>query len=141
MSFLKDGFSTKVVFSLVPLAKVRAKRVTPPGLDGGGPIATDTMHNTATRTKSPKALITMTSLVFSAKYDPAAYDDMLLMINVNQLIEVDFPDGSILQFWGYVDKFMPGEHVEGDMPLATITIEPTNEDDNDEEALPIYTAP
>ena len=43
-------------------------------------------------------------------------------------ITVTFPDGSTWAFWGYMRVFEPDALTEGEMPTATVTITPTNED-------------
>lgn len=117
------------------------KNVTPPGMDAGGANDTTTMRNTLYRTKAPKQLITMTDMTLTVAYDPALYDSILAMIRENQLITITWPDGSTLAFYGWLDKFAPGQVAEGAQPEATITIVPSNQDDNGTEVAPDYTAP
>jgi hypothetical protein len=137
---LDDGYQTLVSFSANPSVSFWERTVTPPGLDGGGPTTTTTMHNTALRTFAPKFLITMTESSCVVAYDPVFYDEALQMLNVNQLITITFPDGSSLQFWGWLDKFVPNEHQEGEQPTAQVSINPSNQNDSGVETLPVYTA-
>jgi hypothetical protein len=117
------------------------KSVTPPGLDGGDPVETSTMHNVRWRSMHPRALITMTPFQMTAAYDPEVYDSILDLINVQTTVTVHFPDGSSLAFFGYLQKFEPGELVEGSQPEATITVVPTNRDPvTCDEEDPVYTA-
>jgi hypothetical protein len=141
MSFLHDGYSTLISFDLAPSVKFKEKTVTPPGLDGGGAIETTTMRSVKWRTMQPKALITLTECTLSASYDPEVYDDILAMLNQNQEITIEFPDLSTYLFWGWVDKFEPEELSEGEFPTATVTIQPSNEDNSGNEVDPVYTAP
>ena len=97
------------------------------------------MRNTRWRTRAPKKLLTMTAMTASCAYDPEVYEDIVSMMQENQLITVTFPDESQVEFWGFVDKFVPGEVKEGDQPVATVTIEPSNQDENGTEVAPVYT--
>jgi hypothetical protein len=114
------------------------KSVTPPGLDGEDAIDTTTMHNDTYRTFSPRALVTMTECSVTAAYDPQLYDDILLLLNKHSTITVVFPDSTSVAFYGYIRNFTPGEHVEGTQPTATITIQPTNQDENGVEEAAVY---
>lgn len=125
---MDDGHSTKIAFALDPDISFWEKTVTPPGLDGGDPIETKTMHNTRWRTKSPKALVDMTEVSATVAWDPAVYTQILAILNVEGSITVHFPDGSKYTFYGFLQKFEPGEHQEGEQPEATVTICPTNQD-------------
>jgi len=136
---IDDGFKTIFSFANYPTVKFYEKTVTPPGLDGGGMNDTTTMRNTRWRTRAPKKLLTMTAMTASCAYDPEVYEDIVAMMQENQLITVTFPDESTVEFWGAVDKFVPGEVKEGDQPVATVTIEPTNQDEDGTEVAPVYT--
>lgn len=138
--FLHDGYSTLISFDLSASVKFKEKTVTPPGLDGGGAIETTTMRSVKWRTNQPKALITLTECTMSASYDPEVYDDILAMLNQNQEITIEFPDLSTYLFWGWIDKFEPEELSEGEFPTATVTIQPSNEDNSGNEVDPVYTA-
>ena len=146
-----DGYQTTIDFSsfntdssdALILTLMEEKEVTPPGIAGGGANDASTMRNTTWRTMSPKSLRTLTPATFTIAWDVALYDEMVAMINVNQLITITFPDTSTLAFWGWLDDFSPGANVEGEQPTATLTIIPSNQDgdDNDAEYSPVYTAP
>lgn len=142
MARIDDGFSTTISFADNPSVLFYEKTVTPPGMDGGGPNDTTTMRNTSLRTKAPKQLKTMTQMTAVVSYDPEVFDptEVWAMINENQLITIDFPDGSSLDFWGWLDKFMPGEVQEGEQPTATITIECSNQNDSGVETAPVFNA-
>ncbi len=143
---LDDGFSTIVHFQLSPTLKFYERTVTPPGMDGGGPIDTTTMRNNRLRTSSPKKLKTLTPLTMTALYLSDVFDavdGVWAMINVNQQITVELPDNSMFQFWGYLDKFIPGDAQEGNVMMATLTLHPTNHNNDDPplEVDPQYTVP
>ncbi len=133
---IDDGFSTLIEFSLNPGVKLWEKEVTPPGMDGGGPNDTSTMRNVTWRTFAHKGLITMTAMTFKAAYDPTVYNQLRAMINKNQQISVTFADGSVLSIWGWLNKFQPGASAEGSQPTADCEFQPSNQDDNGDEAEP-----
>ena len=136
---LDDGFSTTITLTTPATVKFYEKTVTPPAIDGGGPNDTTTMRNVAWRTKAPKKLKTLTQSQTTVAYDPEVYDNILAALNLNQSIDIDFPDGSRLTFFGWIDKFTPGEVTEGEQPTATIVIEISNQDAAGAEIAPVYT--
>lgn len=127
MSRLDDGHQTLVTFAADPTVLFYEKTVTPPGVDGGGEIDITLMQNSTWRTRSPKSLITLSEASMTVAYDPATYDEIIALVNVITWITVTFPDGSNLGFYGWLDKFEPGELVEGEQPTADITIMPSNQ--------------
>lgn len=137
---LDDGFSTIISLGTTGAVRLYEKEVTPPGIDGGSAIPTSTMRNVRYRTFSPRALITLTPCTFQAAYDPQIYLMATTNINVNQLITVTFPDGSNVQFWGSMEKIIPGQNNEGTQPITTVTITPTNRDNATPpaEVAPVY---
>ena len=149
MTIQGDGYQTFIDFDedllssgLVVLTDEMAeKEITPPGVAGGGANDASTMRNELWRTMSPKSLRTLTPCTAVVAYDPELYREMEAMININQLITITFPDGSTLKFWGWIDDFSPGASVEGSQPTATITIIPSNQDgdNNNAEIAPVYT--
>lgn len=124
---LKDGFSTRIAFALDPDISFWEVDVTPPGLDGGDAIDYTTMHNTTYRTMAPRQLKTLTDAASTAAYDPAVFTQILAIVNVNGWITIHYPDGSTLDFVGYLRTFEPGACAEGEQPTATINITPTNQ--------------
>lgn len=123
---LDDGYQTLIAFAADPDVSFWEKTVTPPGIDGGDKIDTTTMHNTTWRTGAARALKTLTSSSITATYDPKVYDQIVALVNVETQITVHFPDGSTLDFYGYLKSFTPSEHSEGEQPECEIEIEPTN---------------
>lgn len=143
MAYLKDGHPTYITFWALGTGVtilLKEVSVTPPGIEGGGPNDTTTMRNVAWRTKQPKHLKELSDASCTFQYDPAIYDQILAIININGIVRVDFPDGSALEFWGWLNNFTPGEHVEGAMPTATGTIHCGNQDDAGNEIGPDYQA-
>lgn len=138
---LDDGFSTRVDFADNPSVSFYEKTVTPPGYSAGGPNDTTTMRNTAWRTNSPKQLKTATESTLKVAYDPVVFSEILAMVGANQLITITFPEGDTLEFWGWIDEFTPDEIKEGEQPMATIKIQPSNQNDSGTETAPVYTAP
>lgn len=121
-----DGFSSLIAFAADPDISFWEKTVKPPGLDGGEPIDTTTMHNTSLRTMGPRSLATMTPFTTKVTYDPEVYDQILAIINTAGWVTVHFWDGSTIDFYGYLQKFEPDDLSEGAQPEATVTIVPTN---------------
>jgi len=140
MGRIDDGFATLISFDADSDVQMWEKEVTPPGVSGGGENDTSTMRNTAWRTRAPKGLITLSESSFSAAYDPAVFDEIVAMVNVNQEITITFPDNSTLVFWGWIDEFTPGANVEGEQPTADVTIIPSNQDAAGAEIAPVYSA-
>ena len=136
---IDDGHSTTISFADFPTVKFWEKEVTPPGVDGGGPNDTTTMRNVILRTMAPKKLKTMTEMTFTAAYDPEALQECFTMANINQLLTVNFPDGSQWTFWGWLDKMIPDTISEGSQPTATVTIQPSNQNASGVETIPIFT--
>lgn len=136
---LDDGYQTLISFANAPSVKFYEKTVTPPGMDAGGEVDVTTMRNVKYRTRNPKHLITSTNISATVAWDPAAYNDVVSMIHVNQLITITLPDASTVAIWGWLDKFTPGEHREGEQPTATIDIIPSNQDNAQTEQQPVIT--
>ena len=139
MGRIDDGHSTTVTFADFPTVKFYEKTVTPPGVEGGGENDTTTMLNTIWRTRSPKKLKTLSEGSLNAAYDTEVYSTIITMIQTNQLITVNFADGSKYAFWGWVDSFVPGEIVEGEQPEAEVVIIPSNTDAAGAEIAPVWT--
>lgn len=126
---LDDGYSTKVAFARDPNVEFWEKTVKPPGLDGGEAINITTMHNVTYRTFVSRSLITMTNMNTVAAYDPFVYTSIVNnLINQEGSVTCHFPDGSKIDFFGFLMSFEPSEHSEGEFPEATIEIVPTNLD-------------
>ncbi len=134
-----DGYQTLIAFALDPTVSFWERTVTPPGIDGGDAVETTTMHNTEWRSMAARALKTLTESSLTVAYDPLVDTNILSLISNEGSVTVHFPDGSTLDFYGYLRSFQPGDLAEGTMPEATITITPTNYDPvNKVEAAPVY---
>lgn len=136
---MDDGYQTLVSFAADSSVLMYEKSVTPPGIDGGGEVDTTTMLNTTYRTFKPKALITMTNAKMTVAFDSAVYPEIVALVNTNTLITLTFPDASTLAFWGWLDKFTPGDFVEGEQPTAEVEIVQSNQNDSDVETAPVHT--
>lgn len=146
MSIQTDGYQTKIVFTSDTLSSAEEalqfeiKELTPPGVSGGGAIDTTTMANTTWRTAMNKSLKSLLPMNMVIAYDTELWDGMVAMCNDNQLIKIIFPDDSELEFWGFVDEFVPNAQIEGEQPTANVAIIPTNYDeDASAESGPSYT--
>jgi hypothetical protein len=138
---MDDGYQTLISFSTAPTVGFWEKSITPPGMDGGDAIETTTMHNDDLRTFAPRALVTLTEFTMMAAYNPAVYDNVMALLNVNTTITVFFPNLDTLAFFGFLRTFEPAELVEGTQPEATITVTPSNLDPvSGAEEFPVYTA-
>jgi len=136
---ITDGYQTLMAFQANATVSFWEISVTPPGIDGGEAVENTTMLNTTWRTMAARALKTMTPAQMTAAYDSAVYDNIVALINVETSITIHFPDSSALVFYGFLQKFEPGELKEGTQPTATITVVPTNYDPvNGVEAAPVY---
>lgn len=143
MAWINDGFPTTVTFSNAPSGAtlyIQERDVTPPGIDWGGENDTTTMRNTAWRTKQPKNLKSLMEMTMECKYDPQFYNQILSMGGTNTTIVVTFPDYSTLRFRGWLDKFIPGAIVEGEMATATVTVVCANQTAAGTEVAPVYQA-
>jgi hypothetical protein len=125
---LKDGYSSRVAFSLNASIELWIKSYTPPPMDGGDPIDQTTMHNLVYRTKAPRGLIDSGMATLRCAYDPNCYSSLLALINREGTITYWFGDASNVSFYGYMNKFEPQELTEGSQPEATVSIVQTNWD-------------
>lgn len=134
---LKNGQGTTYTFSLNDAILLQEKEVTPMGFDGGGSIDITTMRTQKRRMKEPKNIYDVTDSTATVAYAPNILPQILAMRQQNQLITVNFPDGSGWQDWGALDKFVPGSNKEGEQPTAELTIIWTGHDTDDNEVEPV----
>lgn len=130
---MPDGYQSYVTFASNPTITLWEKAVKPPGIDGGEPIDTTTMHNIKWRTFSPRSLLKLDPITFTCAYDPdAVWNSTTGVVHLcdlkNDTITVLYPEGSTVCFYGFLQKFEPAELKEGEFPEATATIMPTNWD-------------
>jgi hypothetical protein len=136
---LRDGHGTKVAFTST-LTKLEEVEVTPPGMEGGEPVDQTTMRNVKWRTSASRRLRTLTPMTLTAAYDPSALSELVDLINApDELITVEYPDGSTYAFWGYIQNFSPEGLSEGNRPQASVTIVPTNLNGSGVETDPVFT--
>jgi hypothetical protein len=143
MAYLTDGHQTIItLFALGTGVTLLLKEtsVTPPSLEGGDANDTTTMRNTKWRTKQPQPLIELGDGQIEFQYDPAIYEQILQILNVNGVVRWDFSDGSALEHYGWIRNFTPGACVVGAMPTATATIIGGNQDESGNEVYPDYQA-
>lgn len=138
---LDDGFSTIITLSNVPTIKLYEKDVTPPGMTAGGPIETTTMRNTEWRTMAPRALKSLTQVSATVAFATEAIPILFDQIGVIQEIQVTFPDGSSLTFWGWLEEFTPATFTEGEQPTANIVVQTGNRNVEGDEVAPVYSVP
>jgi len=137
---LTNGFKTTITFAADSDVSFWEESITPPGIDGGDPLPTTTQFNNAWNTTDPRSLKTLTDVSVTAAYDPIVYDQIIALVNVSNLITIAFPDGSSLDFHGFLRSFTPGELVAGTPPTAAIVIAPTAVDiATGLETAPVYT--
>lgn len=137
---MSDGFSTKITFAAKPNVALWERQVKPPGLDGGEPIDISTMFNVFWHTLHPRRLVKMADATTMVAYNPVVLNELLSLLNVQTTITITFPDAATWCFYGFLQKFEPGDNKEGEFPEATVTVVPTNWDYvNKVEAGPVYT--
>ena len=126
---LEGGFSSVIAFERDPNVSFWEKSVQPLGMDGGDPVDNTTMHNTLFRTLSPRVLILSTEMALVVAYDPIVLDQIRdHLLNQAGSITVHWPEGSTVDFFGYLRTFVPQPMEEGNPIEANITIQPTNWD-------------
>jgi len=135
---LRDGYSTRIAFSLNATIELWIKTVKPPSMEGGDPVDQTTMHNATFKTKIPQSLIDVGESTFKCAYDPNAYSSIQSLINAKTgCVTFQFADGSTVSVFGYLKTFDPAEIAQGQQPEATCTIVTTNIDPSDwSEAAP-----
>ena len=139
---LADGFSTVIAFARDVDVSFWEKTVGGGGLDGADAIDITTMHNLAWRTRRARQLIDLTPVNSTVGYDPNVHNNIRdNLLNQEGSITINFPDGSTLDFFGFLKTFERSDLSEGESPEATIEIIPTNYDPvNNVEADPVLTS-
>ena len=132
MPIMHDGLGTIIAFRDVPgIGGVlfKEQQIKPWGYDGRGPILTTSLRNQFVVTKLPKQLADVTDCSGTVQWDPALLETAYLQIlQVNMQFDTTFPNGERWAAFGWLDKFDPQEHQEGELPLANITIVVSNVD-------------
>lgn len=139
--FLDDGFSTKVALAGDPNISFWERTVKPFGFDNGDAIDIVTMFNSVYRTFAPRSLVTLTEITGTAAYDPIILDEIAALVGPtgNGWVTAHHPNGDTWDFVGYLRLFEPPEHTEGEFPLASFTITPTNRLNDGTVMAPVFT--
>ena len=140
---IPDGYQSELTFASSPGAWFWEIDPKPPAIDGGEPIDTTTMLNSAWRTMSPQSLKKLDNIALKAAYDPDLINSLVsvLINNPADTITIRFPDHSTWAMYGYLQKWEPDALQIGKMPTATMTVVVTNYDSvNRVEAGPVFTA-
>ena len=138
MGKTNDGVGTTITWTTNSTFVLLKISITPPELDGGGPIDLTGLDNTAWRTSAPKTLKDVNQIKFEGRMDSSLYTQA--PINSNDLITITYPDTSSNAFWGWLDKLTPGDSVEGDKMMVTGIIEVSNLNGSAVETAPAYSA-
>lgn len=127
-----DGYQTFLAFALDPDISVWEKSVQLPGIEGGDPIDTTTMHNATWRTKVMRALKEMTEFTITAAYAGAtSLNQLNAIINQEGAITVHVSNGTRISFFGALRSATPQDVAEGEQPEIQLTITPTMTDPAD----------
>lgn len=138
---IPDGFKSEITFASSPGAYFWEIDPKPPAIDGGEAIDTTTQLNVAWRTMAPQSLKKLDSIPIKVAYDPDIINPLLTVLINNRFdsVTIRFPTNDMQAFWGYMQKWDPEPLEIGKMPMATMTVVPTNFDvANQVEAGPIY---
>jgi hypothetical protein len=120
-----EGYQSLIAFAADPNLSFWETVVGAPGIDGGDPVPTTTMHNTAVRTLAPRQLKSHTPFQVQGKFSGGTIDEVYALINVNGWITVHWPDETNYSFPGYLKSFQPGQAQEGNPLEGVIEIVPT----------------
>lgn len=135
---LKNGFKTVYSNAYNPNVRVASKTTKLPGFTMGGGIDTTTNDNNAYRTMAARALAALTNGTQQVAFDSEAIGDIMDLKGRNCLWTATLPNGSHLDFYGFMDSFEPTGMTEGSQPIADMVIIVTNEDGNGNESAPTY---
>lgn len=141
MVMLRDGHPTLLGFASNATIKMKIISITPPAVEGGSEKNVTNMENAVWRTMAPPVLKTLSALTMTVQYDSAVYPEIVTLVNLNDDVELEFPDGATLDFRGWAQSFTPSEHVEGEQPTAELVVMPSLLNASGVETAPVYTAP
>lgn len=120
-----EGYQSLITFAADSDLEFWETIVGAPGIDGGDPVPTYSMHNTALRTRAPRSLKELTPFQVQGKFSSGTVDEVYALINVNGWITVKWPDDTQYSFPGYLKSFQPGQAQEGAPLEGTLEIVPT----------------
>ena len=135
MGKLADGFTSTfaTLLNIGDGSLVCEIEVTPPEIDGGEMIPQDCMRSGTLGVALPRSRFRFMPITAVVSWDPDVYGVTLgvvagtgVLINVNQVNYIQFPNGRRLTFYGAVTKFTPSPLKEGERPTATVTLGFTN---------------
>lgn len=143
---LTDGYPTLITLSNRgnPAIIFREMETEPPEANLGGALDDTTMRNTLMRTAMPKHLISMEEITVQVQWDTRDYLTLIvptILLGVNQLITITFPDGAQLAIYGWVEGFKPNGHKEGGFAQAALKLHFSHRDAAGNERRPTISAP
>lgn len=127
---LDNGYQALFSISSNITIEIYEKTITPPAIDGGDPIMTDTMLNEVYITKAPQCLQEWDDVTVVAAYDPAVLSELQAVLNVIQAMTIYYPDGTALTFWGFVRRIESSPLQKNTQPEITLTVVIANWDPN-----------
>lgn len=137
---LDEGHSITIAFARDPNVSFWEMTVQPPLLDGQDPLDTTNQHNILYTTKAARALLDIGPSNFTAFYDPDVWDEGRELINQNGDVTIAYPDGSTLDFFGYLRSIEKQALEKGTTPTLNGVIVVTNWDPvNNVEQGPVLT--
>lgn len=126
---LKEGHPVQYAFARAPNVGFWEKVTKPPGVDGGAPIEQTTSFNVLWETQRARALKKITDGSTQVAYDPAVLTTIInTLVNAEGSITCRFPDGTTVDFFGFLQKFEPQAMKPGEQPMADVNIVCTNWD-------------
>ncbi len=138
-----DGFSTKISPNADPDVSFWERTVTPISYDTEEKIPLTNMFNALYRTFAGRKLLTVGDVKITAFWCADSYDDIRALMGGENAGSwtVTFPDGSKVDFYGFVKSFVAKDFEEGKAPEADIEIVITNYDPSGKvEQGPVITA-
>lgn len=120
-----EGYSSKIAHASDPDLSFWETVVGAPGIDGGDPVPTSTMHNLVVHTLAPRHLKRHTPFQVQGKFSGGTIDQVYALINVNGWITIIWPDATRYSFPGYFKSFTPGQAQEGNPLEGTLEVVPT----------------
>lgn len=125
ITYMTDGYQSLITFAVDPdvgLWVTLEGGLKPGGLDTEGPIKIGTMHARRMRIMAAKKLLTHQPTTFTSFYNPSVLPEILVLLGLQTTITITFPDETTWAFFGYLNKFEPGDNKEGVAPTATCEI-------------------
>lgn len=126
-AYLFDGFSTTISMANFSGLLFIVRDIQPFSMDTGGPIDTTSMSNIGVRTAWVKHLLTLGEITLNVEWNPVLLPTIRANLGVPQTFVVTLPEGTLIDFFGAMDKFTPSVHKEGELPTAEVKIFPLNQ--------------